>query len=313
MNEPNIVLTEHSSAAVSSNPRFWQGRFRGFVLALLAVVLVFSGSLAELVVFALGSDLYSYILLIPAVSGYIVWIGRQSFPPVGTPHRRLAAALLALGLGALLACTIARFLDVNLAAEDRLFITATAFVVTLSGTCAWFLPPRAFRALLFPLGFLFFIVPIPTVVMHHVETFMQHGSAAVARLLYQTAGTAVYYEDLTFQLPGINLHVAPECSGIRSTLVLFIVSVLTGYFFLRSPGKRTALALAIVPLALVRNGFRIFVIGELCVRFGPEMIDSFIHRRGGPLFFGLSLIPLFLLLIVLQRREQKSLPAKSVR
>ena len=34
------------------------------------------------------------------------------------------------------------------------------------------------------------------------------------------------------------------------------------------------------------------------------MIDSPIHHRGGPLFFALSLVPLFLLLWWLRRQEQ---------
>ena len=66
--------------------------------------------------------------------------------------------------------------------------------------------------------------------------------------------------------------------------MLFITSLVAGYFFLRSPGKRTALTLAVVPLALLRNGFRIFTIGQLCIHIGPEMINSPIHRRGGPCF-----------------------------
>jgi len=61
--------------------------------------------------------------------------------------------------------------------------------------------------------------------------------------------------------------------------------------------------LVVIPLALLRNGFRIFVIAELCVRMGPQMIDSPIHRRGGPVFFVLSLVPLFLLLLYLSKRE----------
>jgi len=54
----------------------------------------------------------------------------------------------------------------------------------------------------------------------------------------------------------------------------------------------------------VRNGFRILVIGLLCVHVGPHMIDSVIHRRGGPLFFVLSLGPLFLFLVWLRRQER---------
>jgi hypothetical protein len=53
----------------------------------------------------------------------------------------------------------------------------------------------------------------------------------------------------------------------------------------------------------VRNGFRIWVIGTVCVEFGPQMIHGIIHNRGGPLFFALSLVPLFLLLWWLRRGE----------
>ena len=63
------------------------------------------------------------------------------------------------------------------------------------------------------------------------------------------------------------------------------------------------LVLVVIPLALLRNGFRIFVIAQLCVRIGPQMIDSPIHRHGGPVFFVLSLVPLFLLLVYLSKRE----------
>ena len=55
-----------------------------------------------------------------------------------------------------------------------------------------------------------------------------------------------------------SLTVAPECSGIHSTQVLLITSLLAGNLFLRLTGRRLFLAIFIVPLAIVRNGFRIF-------------------------------------------------------
>ena len=60
----------------------------------------------------------------------------------------------------------------------------------------------------------------------------------------------------------------------------------------------------VIPLGILRNGFRILVIGLLCVHVGPHMIDSPIHHRGGPIFFALSLVPLFLLVWWLRRQEQ---------
>ena len=67
-------------------------------------------------------------------------------------------------------------------------------------------------------------------------------------------------------------------------------------FILEDAWRRFALVAFVIPLAILRNGFRIFVIGLLCVNVGPQMIHSLIHRRGGPVFFMLSLIPFFLVL-----------------
>jgi exosortase/archaeosortase family protein len=72
---------------------------------------------------------------------------------------------------------------------------------------------------------------------------------------------------------------------------------------LHSGWKRILLIIVVVPLAILRNGFRVFVVGELCVRISHEMINSPIHRHGGPLFFALSLVPFFALLLFLRKSE----------
>jgi exosortase len=155
------------------------------------------------------------------------------------------------------------------------------------------------------------MVPLPIELRQATETFLQVGSAAVANVFFTLTGTAFFQDGLNFQLPGINLQVAPECSGIHSSLVLLITSFVAAKLFLRNPWLRAVLILAAIPLALLRNGFRIFVIGELCIRNGAQVLDSPVHRQGGPLFFVLSLLPLLGLLIFLRWREGKSFNSNS--
>jgi exosortase C (VPDSG-CTERM-specific) len=148
------------------------------------------------------------------------------------------------------------------------------------------------------------MVPFPGFLTHAIEFFFQHASADAASLMFAVSQTPVLRDGLFFKLPGITIEVAQECSGIRSTLVLFITSLVGAYLFFHSKTHRALLTLAIIPIAIVRNGFRIFTIAMLCVHVSPDMVHSWIHKRGGPVFFVLSLIPFLALLIYLYRRER---------
>lgn len=281
-------------------------RLRGFIVAAVVLVLCFSLPLYGLVRFAIQSELYSHIVLIPFISGYLVWLRRRTLPPPSSPDRRTAAVPSAIGAVLLAGYWIAALSGTELAREDSLALTTLSFLMFFGAACGLFLGKPTLHALAFPLGFLVFMVPIPVFLTDGIETFLQHGSAAVAFGFFKLSGTPVFYRGLSFQLPGFSMQVASQCSGIHSSLALFITSLLAGYFFLRTPWKRATLALAVVPLAMLRNGLRVFVIGELCVDIGPEMGNSYIHRHGGPLFFILSLVPFFLLLFFLMRSDRRA-------
>ncbi len=115
-------------------------------------------------------------------------------------------------------------------------LTTLSFVLLLGSVCGWFLGGQTLRAIAFPLGFLLLLVPFPVFFRSWVETLLQHSSAAAAFVFFKVIGTPVYHEGLSFLLPGITLEVAPECSGIHSTLALFITSLLAGYFSCDLPG-----------------------------------------------------------------------------
>jgi exosortase C (VPDSG-CTERM-specific) len=301
---------DESSAALvpkknSGSPQFRPQLSPRFGLSVLVLIACFGRPLYNLAELALHSELFSHIILIPFISAYLIWIKRAEFVPGSAPARKIAAALLGLGLVFLTSYWIAILNGIAFAPEDALALQILSFVLLLVGLCSWFLDRTTLRAISFPLGFLVFMVPFPLFVTLGIETFLQHASAAAANVFFSLAGTTVFHHDLIFQLPGITLQVAPECSGIRSSLALFITSLIAGHLFLRTPWKCAVLTFAVIPLAILRNGFRIFTLGELCVRISPDMIDSPIHHRGGPVFFALSLIPLFFLLRTFYKSDHR--------
>lgn len=286
-----------NNAEKSGLTREVDAAWRRAAFAALTVAIAFCLPLWKLIAFALHDELYSYIVLIPFISGYLIWQEKKKAPTVCTTSPGLAMGFFLAG--AIL--TAWHLYAPPRVLEDNLCQSTLAFLLFLGSVVSWFLGSQTLRIYAFAFGFLIFMVPMPVVMRDWLEAGLQQGSAIAAGLFFDVSAMPTVQAGLSFFLPGITLHVAPECSGIHSTLVLFITSLLAGHYFLDRPWKRWVICLVVIPLALLRNGFRIFVIGELCVHIGPEMINSVIHRHGGPLFFLLSLIPFFYLIKYLRK------------
>ncbi len=286
----------------SGSPTRWRQRTIYFSIFVAGLCLCFGGSLFDLFRFSLHNDLYSHILLMPVISGYLIWIDRQKLNPVFVPARRLAVSFLLPGL-ALLAAYKLGWQPAN--ENDRLCLLTLAFLFCFATGYAWWLGGQIMRATVFPLAFLIFIVPFPLAVENGLVDFLQHSSAEVSYLMLTCSGMSVLREGTQFSLPGVTFGVAPECSGVRSSLVLFITGLLAAYFFLRRPWPRLTLAALLLPLGILRNAFRIFTLAELAVHYDPNILDSPLHHRGGPIFFAVSLAPFFLLVWLLRKWEAR--------
>jgi exosortase C (VPDSG-CTERM-specific) len=281
--------------------RLWSGAC--FAVVLLAA---FARTFLVLIHYAAGSDLYSYILLIPLVSAYLLYLRRDQLPKNYVTDLPLAVVSLAAGLGVLMFTYWLDFVGQAPAENDRLALLTLSFLCCLAAGGFFFFGRSWMRSTAFPLAYLIFIAPMPDAMKDALETASKSASAEVANLLFHLSGTPFLRAGAIFQLPNITIEVAQECSGIRSSWVLFMTSILAANLFLKTGWRRFALVAFVIPLAILRNGFRILVIGLLCVNVGPQMIHSLIHRRGGPVFFVLSLIPLFLVLWWLRKGDVRA-------
>jgi exosortase C (VPDSG-CTERM-specific) len=208
---------------------------------------------------------------------------------------------LGLALGYLLAARAGLRLSVN----DYLAWVVFSFVCCVAGAAFFCFGTALMRKVAFPACFAVFLVPFPEVWNNFWEMFFQHASAEAANLLFVVSGTPTFRHGLIFGLPGITIEVAQECSGTRSSFVLLLTGLLAGHLFLRTRWKKALLAAAIVPIGIARNALRIFSIAMLCVHIEPGMINSFIHKRGGPFFFVVSLVPFFALLLWFRKSESR--------
>lgn len=256
-------------------------------VALAALLAGYAPWLAGWVRLALADDLQSHVLLIPLVCGFLLWSERDclDWRLAGAPWLALMVALMAGGLLAAAHAGGHEPLAASALAVASLVVACWALGFALLGW-RWMFSAR------FACGFLLFMVPVPDELVAMLDRLLVAGSAWLAECLFRLGGVPVFRVREVLELPGIVLRVADACSGIRSTWVLLITSVLAGHLFLPAGRRRALLVAVVLPLGILRNAARIFVIGWLCANYGPDMIHSWIHRRGGPVFFAASLVPL---------------------
>ena len=278
------------------------GSFRAFSFFVTGLAVLFLKPLIALATIAARSQLHSHILLIPFVFIYLIYIRRADLP--GISRRSISGSLsfLVIGLAAIGTSQFAA----TLSASEHLAAIILAVISFIVAGGFFFLGSECMRTLAFPFAFLIFLVPLPERAVYLLETASQVASADAADLFFHLSMTPILREGMVFQLPGMVIEVAQECSGIRSSVVLFMTSLVVAHLFLHTPWRRVVLVAFVIPLGILRNGFRIVVIGLLCVHYGPQMINSAIHLHGGPVFFVLSLIPLFALLYWLRRGDRQS-------
>jgi exosortase C (VPDSG-CTERM-specific) len=274
-------------------------------LALLAAGLgiCFALPLYDLLRFSLHSDLYSHVLLVPFISAYVVWLQRTEWVDERRPARGAAFGFALIGIALVAGFWIPYLTGWEPELQDRLSLLTLAYLLLFCAGCAWLIGGQNLRRFAFPLAFLFFMVPMPLVLEQTLEALLQYASADASYLLLKISGMPVVREGTVFQLPGFAFEVAPECSGIHSTFVLFMSSFLAAHFFLKHTWTKTVFAVGVLALGVFRNAVRIFTLAQLCVRVDPKFIDSPLHHRGGPIFFAVSLIPFFLFIWLLRKIE----------
>ncbi len=283
-----------------------RGRLAIFLSLLVLLLLGSLGVLSELARLSLRERLYSHLVLIPVVSAYFLWAKRGAI--MEGPRSSWASGLALLLLGAGLRFLMPHLLH-GLARGDELALGALSLVLCSWGAFLLCFGGRAWRAASFPLVFLIFMVPVPSPVLDVLVAFLQRGSTEAADALFRLSGVPFLREGFVFRLPGTVIEVAPQCSGIRSGLALFITSVLAGQLFLHKWWARASLALAVFPIAMFKNGVRIVSLSLLGVYVDPRILDSELHRSGGIPFFAVALAmmaPVLLLLRLAERNRAAS-------
>jgi exosortase len=214
---------------------------------------------------------YSHGFIVPIFSGYLIWRERDrllALVPRGTAWGLL---LLLGGIGALVLG--------DLGAEN--FLSRSSLIVILAGLVLFIVGAEAFRLTVFPLCYLFFMVPIPAILFYAVTFPLQQLAAEQAAWALDVLGVPVLLDGNIIHLSQISLGVTEACSGIRSLISLFAGAVAWAYLLLPGGWPMLAFVLATVPITILANAGRVVATGLIGQWFGVEYASGFFHELAG--------------------------------
>lgn len=218
-------------------------------------------------------EYYSHGYMIPFVALWAASAKRHVLP--GLPIQREGR-----GVGAL-AAALALYL-LGLAAGE-VWLAGVGVVAVVAGVVLYARGTAWLRALVFPIGYLLFMVPIPDAWLAPVIVRLQLLVSTLGTAILHAIGQPVLRIGNVLRLPsGDDLFVAEACSGITSLITLIPLGVFLAYFTERGFLRRFVLVLTVVPVALVGNLARVLLTVIAANEIGAEAATrSSLHQWVG--------------------------------
>ena len=276
---------------------------------ILASCLLFLRPMTAFVSYSLASENASHLILIPVISAWVVFLERDRiFKALGSDAR--VGSLL---LGAAAVVALAAFsMGSRSSTLNQLSVYIFALLLVWVAGFAFFFGRQSLERARFPLLFLLLTIPIPDFILDKAIYLLQKGSAEITAVLFDWSGVPVLREGFVFHLARVNIEVARECSGIRSSLALLILAILVAHFYLDTFWKQLVLVVAGLFVMILKNGMRIVTLTLLATYVDPGFLYGRLHHEGGVVFFVLALLLLAPLVWLLERSERKvTAPASS--
>jgi exosortase len=257
----------------------------------LAIAFCFGETLIDLVKRWNIDPNYSHGFIIPAMSGYLFWKKKDAFnlsaiqPELrGLPVFLLGLLLLVLGK-----------------AGGLNFVMYISFLVVFLGLFLFMLGTTITRSLLFPIGFLVFMIPLPYVLYTGLTLRLKLLTSIITAKFMIFIGIPALREGNIIHLDQASLEVIDACSGMRSLMSLLAVAVFYAYLTHRSIWLKLSLILVTIPIAIFSNVCRLTLTAILVDNFGPKAIEGVFHVFSGVLVFAIGFTLLVLCSFLLKR------------
>lgn len=274
-----ILFSERTRVSVKIFRIFWKE-----ILALALTLAAFAPTLVWMWDRWFARDsYYSHGILIPAVSIVLIWAKREELSATGRRESPWGLTLVIAGLALYLVSSILRIY----------FSSGFSFLIVLVGLVLHFFGAAVFRKIWFPLFFLFFMIPLPMVVIANISFQLKIFAAEFATHILNSMRLPAIREGSIIKMHSAYVIVDDVCSGLRSLISLTALGSIFAYWMNGPWWRRGLLFLTTIPIAVVTNVFRVVFLSAVSEIYGVEFAKGFVHDASGFMVFGLAFILLF--------------------
>lgn len=272
-------LALHPSIPFSSLKQ-WRHAVPAIMLLVGWILFLYRDTATSMVLLWSRSETFNHDFLVPPIALWLIWRRRRALE-VQTP-------LPALTAFAFVACAafvwfLGEMVVVN--AVTQLALVAL-LVLSVPAVLGW----QVTRLVIFPLGFLFFSVPIGEFLLPQLMEWTANFTVLALRL----SGVPVYREGLQFVIPSGNWSVVEACSGVRYLIASLTVGTLFAYLNYQSAKRRILFVLVSIVVPIVANWMRAYMIVMLGHFSGNKLAAGVDHLIYGWVFFGVVIMLVFI-------------------
>lgn len=271
----------------SPSAKSWRLAWCSLAVGLVAVGALFWSTAAQMADIYYGSDTFNHGFLIFPICGYLIWLKREALANLAPRPSGWGLAVIAVaGLGWLLGYVG----SVALVQQFTLVLILQGLFLAIFGV-------GVVRLLIFPLGYMFFAVPMGLFLIPPLQDVTAEFVVKGLRMI----DIPVYLDGIFISIPTGNFEVAEACSGVRFLIATVALGTLFAHLTYQS-GRRQAgfVALSII-VPIIANGFRAFGIVLVAYLSNNEIAVGVDHIIYGWVFF--AIITIILLLIGMTFRD----------
>jgi exosortase A len=257
----------------------WKPALTVVVLTLLWISYWYWGTLEAMAQIWWRSETYAHGLIVPPITLWLIWRERNGwlfFQPRPTYYFALPMA------GFVFFWLLGELTAVNALTQFSVIGLIVLAVMSLLGLAIS-------KELAFPLGFLFFAVPIGDFLLPQLMEWTADFTVLALRL----TGIPVFREGQNFVIPSGSWSVVEACSGIRYLIASLTVGTLYAYLTYTSLKRRLTFILVALIVPIAANWLRAYLIVVLGHLSGNKLATGVDHLIYGWIFFGVVVAIMF--------------------